>query len=484
MSGAIKTPSKSAKLKKSQEKPASGQEENIPEAGNLLDITKQSIYDFGIETILNRVLPDVRDGLKPVHRRILWAAYEGGYKNSGYFRKSSRLLGDTLGMYHPHGDISIYDAMVTLTNSQEPLLEGQGNWGSPDDPAAASRYTETKLSQFSHTFLLDPDYVDVVPKSANYDGTLQEPIYLPAKLPMALIMGLSGIATGCSTYMPPFSLASVLNLTKKALKQDTPITADQCMKTLKIKHKYGGVLISNKKDVAKFFETGRGTLAYCPEMEIVKNTIQIQSLTPYQTAPSMREKICDIPEIMRIEETKGFKCKIWLTIEAKKNATAAEMEEILAKIKKRLTVKMGNYAMVTVREDEGNIKFMSVSIPDIINAWMEWRVAFEKKVIERLIEKENEELNRVNSVLWAVDNLELLIQALRDPEDPKAFLVKKGGITAESASYLLDQRLKRFSKMEKKPVLDHRADIKARLKILKHDSQNTSNLKSRILTSL
>ena len=197
-------------------------EENIPVVTKTEDITpidvseemRRSYLDYAMSVIVSRALPDVRDGLKPVHRRIIYSMFENGYDYNRPFRKSARIVGDVLGKYHPHGDSSVYEAMVRMAqpfSMRVPLVDGQGNFGSMDgDSAAAMRYTEARLAKVAHSLIddIDKDTVDFMP---NYDETLREPTVLPASYPNLLVNGANGIAVGMATNIPPHNLGEVLN---------------------------------------------------------------------------------------------------------------------------------------------------------------------------------------------------------------------------------------------------------------------------------
>ena len=197
-------------------------EENMPVVGSNEDIAsvdiseemRRSYLDYAMSVIVSRALPDVRDGLKPVHRRIIYSMFENGYDYNRPFRKSARIVGDVLGKYHPHGDSSVYEAMLRMAqpfSMRVPLVDGQGNFGSMDgDSAAAMRYTEARLAKVAHSLIddIDKDTVDFMP---NYDETLQEPTVLPASYPNLLVNGANGIAVGMATNIPPHNLGEVLD---------------------------------------------------------------------------------------------------------------------------------------------------------------------------------------------------------------------------------------------------------------------------------
>ena len=223
---------------------------------------RRSYLDYAMSVIVSRALPDARDGLKPVHRRILFAMQEAGYTPDKPYRKSARVVGDVMGKYHPHGDAAIYDAMVRMAQSfsmRVPLIDGQGNFGSVDgDPPAAMRYTEVRLARASMFMLedIDKDTVDFQP---NYDETADEPRVLPASFPNLLINGASGIAVGMATNIPPHNPSEIIDATL-ALLDDPTLTLDALMKIVPGPDFPTGAMILGRAGIRAAFETGRGSV--------------------------------------------------------------------------------------------------------------------------------------------------------------------------------------------------------------------------------
>ena len=227
----------------------------------MYDEISSSYLSYAMSVIVSRALPDVRDGLKPVHRRILFAMYKGGYDWSKQFRKSARVVGDVIGKYHPHGDQSVYDALVRMVQEFSmslPLIEGQGNFGSVDgDPAAAMRYTETKLSKVSQ-FLIDDIDKNTVGFKSNYDETEKEPIVLPAQFPNLLVNGAGGIAVGMATSIPPHNLGEIINGTL-ALINNKDIKLNELMKHIPGPDFPTGGIIIVKNIIKEGYKIGRGS---------------------------------------------------------------------------------------------------------------------------------------------------------------------------------------------------------------------------------
>jgi len=250
------------------------------------DEMSSSYLSYAMSVIVSRALPDVRDGLKPVHRRILFAMHKGGYDWSKQFRKSARIVGDVIGKYHPHGDQSVYDALVRMVQDFSmslPLIEGQGNFGSVDgDPAAAMRYTETRLSRVSQ-FLIDDIDKNTVDFKSNYDETEKEPSVLPAQFPNLLVNGAGGIAVGMATDMPPHNLIEVVTACIQLLERPST-DLDALLKILPAPdYPTNAYIVSTKNELYKMYETGNGSVKMRASYIKEDGEIIVEAL-PYQTS--------------------------------------------------------------------------------------------------------------------------------------------------------------------------------------------------------
>ena len=289
------------------------QKTEVPEDKNIKlismhDEMSSSYLSYAMSVIVSRALPDIRDGLKPVHRRILYAMYKGGYDWSKQFRKSARIVGDVIGKYHPHGDQSVYDALVRMVQDFSmslPLIEGQGNFGSVDgDPAAAMRYTETRLSKVSQ-FLIDDIDKNTVDFKSNYDETEKEPSVLPAQFPNLLVNGAGGIAVGMATSIPPHNLGEVINASL-ALIQNKEIKLNELMKHIPGPDFPTGGIIIGKNIIKEGYKTGRGSFKIRGEIKVesLKNGRErlVISSIPYQVNKStLNERIAELVRDKKIE---------------------------------------------------------------------------------------------------------------------------------------------------------------------------------------
>ena len=241
---------------------------------------KTAYIDYAMSVIVSRALPDVRDGLKPVHRRILYTMYEDGLTSDKPYRKSATTVGDVLGRYHPHGDSSVYDAMVRMAQTfslRYPLIDGHGNFGSIDgDGAAAYRYTEARMSKIAEIMLTDieKNTVDFMP---NFDDRLQEPTVLPAKIPALLVNGSSGIAVGMATNIPPHNLTEVINGIIKIIDDDN-VTDEQLMQIIKGPDFPTGGMILGREAIKQAYTTGKGKITVRAEAEIEEMRMEDKKL--------------------------------------------------------------------------------------------------------------------------------------------------------------------------------------------------------------
>ncbi|MGR8950659.1 MAG: DNA topoisomerase IV subunit A, partial [Gammaproteobacteria bacterium] len=253
----------------------------------LSDFTEQAYLDYSMYVILDRALPSLGDGLKPVQRRIIYAMSELGLKATAKFKKSARTVGDVIGKFHPHGDSACYEAMVLMAQPfsyRYPLIDGQGNWGSPDDPKsfAAMRYTESKLTAYADTLLseLEQGTADWTP---NFDGTLDEPTILPARLPNLLLNGTTGIAVGMSTDVPPHNLREIANACIFLLENPRASLTELCKSIKGPDFPTGGEIISPREEIMSAYETGNGTVRVRAKYVLEKGAVVITEL-PYQTS--------------------------------------------------------------------------------------------------------------------------------------------------------------------------------------------------------
>lgn len=417
---------------------------------------KTAYIDYAMSVIVARALPDARDGLKPVHRRILYSMHEGGYTSSKPYRKSASIVGDTLGKYHPHGDSSVYDAMVRLAQDfsmRYTLVDGHGNFGSIDgDPAAANRYTEARMSKISERMLLDieKDTVDFVP---NYDDSKKEPSVLPTRIPQLLVNGSSGIAVGMASNIPPHNLTEVINGCIAYLANED-ITIAELMEHIKGPDFPTGALILGTAGIKEAYETGRGKIKMRGECVIeqstnVKQKIVIHSL-PYQV--NKAKFIENIAQLVKEKKVEGISdlrdesdrnALVRVVIELKKDANA---QVILNKLYKHTqlqsTFGVINLALVNQEPKILNLK-------ESIKIFIDHR---EEVVLRRAkfeLKKAEARLHILEGLKIAIENIDEVIRIIKSAyDDAKERLMKRFKLSDVQAQAILDMRLKTLTGLQ------------------------------------
>jgi DNA gyrase/topoisomerase IV subunit A len=433
--------------------------------------TETAMREYGVEVVEQRAVPDFRDGLKPVQRAILWAMYKLSLHHKGAYKKSARTVGDVIGQYHPHGDIGTYGAMVNLVNSSVGLVDGAGNWGNFRASAAAFRYTESRLSEFSDRFLLDSDYVAVSDMVPNFSQDKEQPVILPAKLPVMLLNGSVSIAFGVAANCPPFHPEGVTRLVRLALRGKT-ITPALCLKYLKFNYKYGGVCKSSDEELLEFYKTGTGPIKFMPEYsvdrrrkEIVLTSVCPGGLTSDSGLRGFMNKCAEIDGVRDVSDQSGKNKrtgKKGFRVVIQAGQRCRSFDDIVEKVE-RLMLKTERMNIgVTERKIDGTALFRRESVPSIINQWVEWRIDLEVRVLNLLISRENTKLERQSLLLYAVDHLDAIFKALRS-RDPKTTLIRLLKVTDEKANAILDLKVRQLAKLERAGILDNIKKIESEI---------------------
>lgn len=457
--------------------PMLGQDESLIRDENLADYTRRALFQYGSYVVEDRAIADYRDGLKPVHRALLWSLSDLGLRPGGAFKKSARTVGDALGKYHPHGDAACYGAMVTIANTVPPAVAGQGNWGDPVAPAAAMRYTEAKMSKFSGSFLLDPDYLEVTPMVDNFSNDMKIPLYLPALLPYMLFNGsVPAPAYGVKCGNPSFSFTSVAKVVCDML-NGKEYSAKKLADTLKVNHEYGCLDVSSDADYLALMSTGRGKITYEPQMKIDEKTktITIQTYVPggmsnNATITKKLEKIAEWSGVVSASNASSKKNKDagpWgAAFAIKCRGSDDQIYELATKIQREVTSAI-NYSLgVTVRRADASNKFMYLSYVNYFKAWIAYRIKLETAMLKNKLAKAEKALYLQEVYLWAVDNMKQLLAALPKAltaEDPDKMLAKLCKIPQEDAKIILDRQVRKLAKLERSGLLAKIKEIKAEI---------------------
>ena len=434
------------------------------------DIDKEmrtAYIDYAMSVIVSRALPDVRDGLKPVHRRILYSMHEDGITSDKPYRKCANTVGSVLGRYHPHGDASVYDAMVRLAQDfsmRYPLIDGHGNFGSVDgDSAAAMRYTEARMAKISEYMLSDieKNTVDFMP---NYDDRLQEPQVLPARIPSLLINGSSGIAVGMATNIPPHNLKEVIDGIIKIIDEDE-VTDDDLMQVIKGPDFPTGATILGMEGIRKAYTTGRGKITMRAEAEIEemsgnKQRIIITSL-PYQVNKAKLVKnISDLTKEKKIEgisevrDESDRKEKTRVVIELKRDANA---QVVLNQLYKH-TQMQDTFGVIMLALVNGEPKILTLR--QMLDCYIEHR----KEVILRRtqfdLDKALARAHILEGLKIALDNIDEVIEIIRSSyDDAKERLMERFGLSDIQAQSILDMRLKTLSGLQREKIENEYEEI-------------------------
>ena len=412
---------------------------------SIVDEMKTSYLDYAMSVIVARALPDVRDGLKPVHRRILYACQEAGYVAGKPYRKSSRIVGDVMGKYHPHGDSAIYDALARLAQDwsmRVPLIDGQGNFGSMDpDPPAAMRYTEARLAKVADDLLtdLDKDTVDFQP---NYDGSESEPNVLPARFPNLLVNGAGGIAVGMATNIPSHNLGEVIKACK-AYMDNPAITVDELIEIVPGPDFPTGAMILGQAGARQAYHTGRGSIVMRAKAIVEENRGERRSIVlteiPYQVGKSgLVEKIAEAVKDKRIEGVSDIRDEsnregVRVVIELKRDATP----EVVLNQVYRYTPAQSNFPANVLALRGGRPEVLSLK--DIIESFVKFReeVITRRSKFELL--KARERAHILLGLVIAVTNLDEVVRIIRGsstPADARASLIAREWPVAEIAPYI------------------------------------------------
>ena len=419
---------------------------------------KRAYIDYSMSVIVSRALPDVRDGLKPVHRRILYSMEEKGLRSSGPTRKCAKIVGDVLGSYHPHGDASVYDALVRLGQDfslRYPVIYPQGNFGTiGGDPPAAYRYTEAKMAKIAETMVEDikKETVDFIP---NFDDSTKEPTVLPAKFPFLLANGSSGIAVGMATNMPPHNLREIADAVSAYI--DNPeIEIDELCKYMKGPDFPTGGVIYGRKGIKQAFKTGRGKILVRGKFTIEvdkkgKETIVFTEV-PYQVNTTTlvsrigelaREKVID--GIANVNDETSDRTGLRIVIELKRGAiTKVVLNQLFAKTALQSSFGVINLALVNGRPETLNLKLL-------VKYFVEHRVDVVTRRTKFDLRKAEERAHILEALIVAIDNIDeviKIIRASRDPQTAKNGLMERFGFDDVQAQAIVDMQLKRLTSLE------------------------------------
>ena len=440
----------------------------------LKEFAEKAYLDYSMYVILDRALPFIGDGLKPVQRRIIYAMSELGLSAKSKPKKSARTVGDVLGKYHPHGDSACYEAMVSMAQDfsyRYPMIIGQGNWGSYDDPKsfAAMRYTEAKLSAYTKLLLVELGQ-GTVDWKLNFDGTLNEPVYLPSKLPNLILNGVSGIAVGMSTDIPPHNIREVTTLLDKLI--DNPeMSLGQLLRSKKFQgpdFPSGGEIITPLSEIKKIYKKGLGTIKIRASFRKEKGRVVIDEL-PYQIsgnkiieqiAQQMKEK--KLPLVTDINDESDHKTPIRVVITPKSSRvdTNELMSHLFATTDLEKTVRVN----MNVIGLDGKPKVCDLRT--LLLEWLKFRFQTVKKRLQFRLNEVETRLHILEGLMIVYLNLDEVIRIIREQKKPKEKLIKRFKLSDQQAESILNLRLRNLAKLEEQRIQIEKNDLESEQKTL------------------
>jgi len=443
----------------------------------IVDEMKSSYLDYAMSVIVARALPDVRDGLKPVHRRVLYAMWSIGLRPSGKFRKSATVVGEVLGKYHPHGDLSVYEAMVRMAQDfsmRYPLVHGQGNFGSMDgDRAAAMRYTEAKMSAISEEILKDieKDTVDFVP---NYDGSQKEPKVMPALLPNLLLNGVSGIAVGMATNIPPHNLTELCNGIDYLI-ENPKCEIEDLVKLIPGPDFPTGAILYNINDIKTAYATGRGRVIVRAKTEIVEHkenkiSIIINEI-PYQVnKAALLEKVAYLVKDKKLEGIRDIRDEsdkdgVRIVVDLKREAFPQKVLNRLFKLTSLQT--SFNFNMIALVD---GIQPRLLNLKEILEYYIAHRKIVVRRRTQYELNKAEDRAHILEGLKIANDNIDAVIKLIkksRDKEEAKHGLMKKFKLSERQSIAILEMRLQNLANLERLKIENELKDKKIIIKNLK-----------------
>lgn len=457
---------------------------------SVAEFTEQAYLNYAMYVIMDRALPYISDGLKPVQRRIVYAMSELGLKHSGKPKKSARTVGDVLGKYHPHGDSACYEAMVLMAQPfsyRYPFIEGQGNWGSPDDPKsfAAMRYTEAKLSQYSEVLLSELgqgtcDWQD------NFDGSMKEPVTLPARIPNILLNGTTGIAVGMATDIPPHNLREVVKGTIALIRNpnlsDEKVAEYIPAPDLPTKAE----IITPPEELLKIQSTGRGSYRMRSVYRIEKNEIVITDL-PYQVSGSkVISQIADqmqakkLPLVSDVRDESDHQNPTRLVIVLRSNRIDAEavMSHLFA------TTDLESSYRVNMNMIGADGRPQVKSIRRILLEWIEIRKETVTRRLQYHLNKIEKRLHILGGLIIAYLNIDEVIRIIREEEQPKAELMSRFNIDDIQAEAILELKLRHLARLEEMEMRREQEELEAKAALIREQLANPESLKTLIINEL
>lgn len=431
---------------------------NSPETLSLRDYAEKAYLDYSMYVILDRALPNIGDGLKPVQRRIVYAMSELGLKATAKFKKSARTVGDVIGKFHPHGDSAAYEAMVLMAQDfsyRYPLIDGQGNWGSPDDPKsfAAMRYTESRLTHYADVLLAELGQ-GTVDWQANFDGTLDEPMVLPARVPNLLLNGTTGIAVGMATDIPPHNLREVVRATIRLLEApragieelgdiiqgpDFPTEAE---------------IITPRSEINTMYKTGRGSLKMRAAWRVEDGAVVVHALPHQVSGSKVLEQIAaqmqarKLPMVGDLRDESDHEHPTRFVVVPRSNRV--DLDALMSHLFATTDLERNYRVNLNVIGIDGRPGVKSLA--KILLEWLEFRRITVRRRLEHRLEKVLKRLHILEGYLVAYLNIDEVIRIVREEDEPRPALMARFGLSEVQADAILDLKLRSLAKLEEMKI--------------------------------
>ena len=452
----------------------------------LKDYTEKAYLDYSMYVILDRALPQIGDGLKPVQRRILYAMSELGLSAGQKPKKSARTVGDVIGKFHPHGDSACYEAMVLMAQKfsyRYSLVDGQGNWGSTDDPKsfAAMRYTESRLMPYAKS-LLQELALGTVDWSPNFDGTIDEPVVLPARLPNLLLNGTTGIAVGLSTDLPPHNLREVASAIIHLIDKPKATLTDMMKHIKGPDFPTGGELVSPPSDIKQIYETGNGTLRLRASYKVENGEIVIYEL-PYQIsgnkvleqiAAQMRNKKLPMVEDLRDESDHQDPIRLIITPKSKRVAVEELMSHLFSTTSLERTVR----ANINIIALDGRPR--TFNLLGLLSEWLKFRKDTVTRRLKHRLQIVSDRLLILDGLLIAYLNIDEVIAIIRTEDEPRPVLMKRFKLAEIQAEAILNLRLRNLAKLEEMKIRGEQDELSDESDGLQKTLKSSARLKTLI----
>ncbi len=453
--------------------------------------TEEAYLNYSMYVIMDRALPHIGDGLKPVQRRIVYAMSELGLSAAAKYKKSARTVGDVLGKFHPHGDSACYEAMVLMAQPfsyRYPLVDGQGNWGAPDDPKsfAAMRYTESRLSRFSEVLLAELG-LGTVDWAPNFDGTMKEPKTLPARLPHIMLNGITGIAVGMATDIPPHNVREIADACVHLIEQPKAEVADLLEFVKGPDYPTDAEIITPKAEIEKIYQTGRGSIRMRAVYDIEQGEVVITALPHQASGGKILEQIANqmtakkLPMVVDLRDESDHENPVRLVVVPRSNRVDIDqlMQHLFASTDLEKSYRV-NINMIGL-DNRPAVK----NLREILTEWLEYRRETVRRRLQYRLDKVLARLHILDGLLVAYLNIDEVIEIIRGFDDPKAELMSRFNLSDIQAHAILEIKLRQLAKLEEVKIRAEQDELREEQnyleKILNSKARMSTLIKKEIL---